>query len=107
MNWKQRRRAAPQLIMNQLIPLQMMDPVAMTTDAMWPREWRRGLFPRIGAVRVDLGFCRWRKHVVHVHSFCLIVTTDVRMLQVHEIILAIIPTLSAPPPMDVTALGTC
>lgn len=44
---------------------------------------------------------------MHVHSFCLIVTTDVRMLQVHEIILAIIPTLSAPPPMDVTALGTC
>lgn len=32
--------AAPQLIMNQLIPLQMMDPVAMTTDAVLPGEKR-------------------------------------------------------------------
>lgn len=34
------------LIMNQLIPLQMMDRVAMTTEAVLPRAWRRCLFPR-------------------------------------------------------------
>lgn len=33
--------AVPHSIMNQLILLQMMDQVAMTTDAVLPRAWRR------------------------------------------------------------------
>lgn len=33
--------AAPHSIINQLILLQMMDQVAMTTDAVLPRAWRR------------------------------------------------------------------
>lgn len=39
--------AATHSIMNQLIPLQMMDQVAMTTDGVLPRAWRQETrFPR-------------------------------------------------------------
>lgn len=60
--------AAPHSIMNQLIPLQMMDQVAMTTDAVLPRAWRRGLFPRTiqSRLRVELDFgFMWIQDVIN------------------------------------------
>lgn len=82
------RRAAPHLIMNQLIPLQMMDRVAMTTEAVLPRAWRRCLFPRTTQSRFSPETGLFHMRPVHVKT-----------MQVHDDIPA--------PPTDVAALGTC
>lgn len=52
-NWKQRKGAVPHSIMNQLIPLQMMDQVAMATDVLLRGVWRSGCFPEVDARRSE------------------------------------------------------